>query len=111
VFALLKGGYEVSEHVTVNPVDLWMSSDHLAVHSADLRAAHAAADADVEATQAGWAGESSVAMQTKLSEWQGFTQRICAALDEHHVRFRAAGDAYATTDETQAAYINSQQKS
>jgi WXG100 family type VII secretion target len=91
-----------------NPVDLWISSDHLAMHSADLRTAHAAADADVEATEAGWSGESGLAMQEKLNEWQGFTQRICAALDDHQMRFRAAGDAYATTDDTQAAYINSQ---
>jgi WXG100 family type VII secretion target len=90
----------------VDPADLWMSADHLAMHSADLRAAHAEADADIEATEAGWAGESASAMQLKMAEWQEFTDRICAVLDNHQTLFRLAGNRYQVSDGDRAQAID-----
>lgn len=84
--------------VKVDPIDLRMSANHLAMHSEDLRTAHAEADADIEATQAGWVGASATAMQTKLAQWQEFTARICADLDTHQDNFHAAAAAYEATD-------------
>lgn len=97
----------MSDKVRVDPVDLRMSANHLAMHSEDLRAAHTEADADIEATQAGWVGESAMAMQVKLEEWQQFTARVCADLDIHQANFCSAANAYEVTDADSAGTIAS----
>lgn len=97
----------MADRLRAYPIDLWVSADHLAMHSADLRSAHARADADIEATAAGWVGESAIAMRAKIAEWQAFTQSMCAALDEHQARFRAAGNAFHAAEARHAASLKS----
>ncbi len=108
VIDLLAGGGTMSGKVEVDPVDLRMSANQLAMHGEDLRTSHTESDADIEATQTGWAGQSATAMGAKLAEWQQFTARICADLDAHQGSFRAAADAYEVNDADSAGAIASQ---
>jgi WXG100 family type VII secretion target len=96
----------MSDVVKADPADLLISADHLAMHSTDLRAAHAESDADIEATQAGWTGTSAVAMHAKFTEWQEFTDKVCGELDTHQDNFRAAADAYQAADADGAKSID-----
>jgi len=96
----------MADRVRVDPVDLRMSAGHLAMHSEDLRTAHASADSDIDATQAGWAGASAAAMRAKLAEWQEFTDRVCADLDAHQDSFLSAAAKYESADDAGAQSIN-----
>ena len=95
----------VREPLKVDPIDLHMSADQMSVHHADLRAAHAEADSDIEGAQAGWVGASAAALQAKLAEWQATTERLCGSIAEHERAFRAAGRQYETVDEDGAEKI------
>ncbi|MBN3508333.1 WXG100 family type VII secretion target [Mycolicibacterium septicum] len=88
----------MAEHLEVDPVDLHMSSDHMDMHHADLAAAHAAADADIEAAQSGWVGASAAALQAKFAEWQAASQEMQADVAAHGTAFRAAANGYTTVD-------------
>ena len=98
----------VPEPLKVNPIDLYMSADHMSVHHADLRAAHAAADSDIEGAQGGWVGASAAALQAKLVEWQATTEQLCGNISDHEQAFRAAGKAYQTVDGESAEHITNQ---
>lgn len=82
-----------------------MSADHMSVHHADLRTAHAAADGDIEGAQAGWVGASAAALQAKLSEWQATTEQLCGSIADHEQAFRTAGHTYESVDEVSAEHI------
>ena len=92
----------MADRLRAYPPDLWVSAEQVAMHNEDLRAAHARADANIEATTSGWAGSSAIAMQSKVAEWQAFTQQMCARLDEHHAHFRSTGNAYRQAEEQSA---------
>lgn len=98
----------MAEPLRVDPVDLHMSADHMSMHHADLRAAHADADSDIEAAQAGWVGASAAALQAKLAEWQATTQHLCGSIADHERAFRAAGNQYQTVDGRSADNISNQ---
>ncbi len=89
----------VADHLKVDPVDLHMSSDHMSMHHADLRAAHAAADSAVQGAQTGWVGASAAALQAKLTEWQAATTKLCGDIEYHGQAFRSAGLDYEHTDD------------
>ncbi len=93
------------EPLKVDPIDLHMSADHISVHHADLQAAHAAADSDIEGAQAGWVGASAAALQAKLAEWQATTEQLCGSIADHERAFRTAGHQYETVDEDGAEKI------
>jgi WXG100 family type VII secretion target len=96
----------VAEPLKVDPVDLHMSADHMGVHHTELRAAHAAADSDVEGAQAGWVGASAAALQAKFAEWQATTEKLCGSVADHERAFRTAGTKYQTVDGESAGKIN-----
>lgn len=96
------------EPLRVDPVDLHVSANHMNVHHADLRAAHAEADNDIEAAQTGRVGASAAALQAKLAEWQATTGQLCGSIAEHEQAFRAARDAYQVVDGQSADDINDQ---
>lgn len=91
-------GVVVAEPLRVNPIDLHLSSDHLEVYRAEFGAAHASADADIEAAQRGWVGASAAALQAKFLEWQAATTQLSNDVEAHGAAFRAAAEGYATTD-------------
>lgn len=98
----------MAERLGVDPIDLHLSSDHLDVHHAEFRAAHANADADIEAAQRGWVGTSAAALQAKLVEWQAATAALSSDVEAHGVAFRAAAQDYTTTDTSNASSLDAQ---
>ncbi|SRX92596.1 WXG100 family type VII secretion target [Mycobacterium shimoidei] len=96
------------EPLKVDPLDLHVSADHMSVHHADLRAAHAEADSDIEAAQTGWVGASAAALQAKLAEWQSTTEQLCDSIAGHEQTFRAARNRYQAVDGHSADIINDQ---
>jgi WXG100 family type VII secretion target len=96
------------EPLEVDPVELHISANHMSVHHADLRAAHAAADSEIEGAQAGWVGASAAALQAKLAEWQSTTEHLCGTIADHEQAFRAAGNQYRAVDGQSADNIDDQ---
>lgn len=96
------------EPLRVDPIDLHMSADHMNVHHADMRTAHADADGDIEAAQTGWVGASAAALQSKFAEWQSDTEKLCGAIAHHERAFRTAAHSYQGLDETKAQAINNE---
>lgn len=92
----------------VDPIDLRLSSDHMDMHHADLSAAHGAANADIEAAQAGWVGVSGAALQTKFAEWQAATAAITSDIASHRAAFSSAAEGYATADGDSAETLDQQ---
>ena len=86
----------------VDPVDLRVSAAHMDMHHADLTAAHSAADADIEYSQAGWVGASGAALIAKLADWQAATITMTADIASHGAAFQAAATDYVTVDDTSA---------
>lgn len=78
--------------------DLHVSANHMGMHHAALRAAHAKAYSDIDAAQTGWVGASAAALQAKLAEWQATTEQLCGSIADHEQAFRAAGKTYETVD-------------
>ncbi|WP_343598780.1 WXG100 family type VII secretion target [Mycobacterium sp.] len=95
----------MAEELRVDPVDLHLSADHMSVHHANLRAAHAGADSDIDSAQAGCVGASAAALQAKLAEWQEATEQLCGSIAEHEQGFRVAGRQYTAADEASAGHI------
>ncbi|ORW02543.1 hypothetical protein AWC14_06355 [Mycobacterium kyorinense] len=87
---------------------LHISAEQMNVHHADLRAAHAAADSDIEGAQSGWVGASAAALQAKLAEWQATTEKLCGSMADHEQAFRAARAAYLKVDGESADDIDDQ---
>lgn len=96
------------EPLEFDPADLHVSANHMGVHHADLRAAHAKADSDIDAAQTGWIGASAAALQTKLAEWQATTEQLCGSIADHEQAFRAAGKTYETVDGESADNLDDQ---
>ncbi|MBU8814080.1 WXG100 family type VII secretion target [Mycolicibacterium goodii] len=92
----------------VDPVDLHMSSDHMDVHHADLTAAHTSADGEIEGAQAGWVGASAAALQSKMTEWQATTTKLCGDIAAHRDTYKAAANGYAQNDSHAAEALDRQ---
>ncbi len=86
------------DELKVNPVDLHMSADHMDMHDAELRAAHAAADGVIEGAQTGWVGASASALQSKVAEWQATTTRLSGDIAAHGAAYRMAANGYGHND-------------
>lgn len=78
------------------------------VHQAEFQAAHASADADIEAAQSGWVGASAAALQAKFVEWQATTAALSSDVEAHGAAFRAAAHGYTTTDADNADSLDAQ---
>jgi WXG100 family type VII secretion target len=90
----------------VDPVDLHMSSDHLDMHGSELATSHGAADADIEAAQAGWVGTSGAALRAKFAEWQETTTKLTDDIAAHGAAFRSAASGYQSVDSDGAATLD-----
>ena len=98
----------MSKDLEVDPIDLRLSSDHMDMHRSELAAAHAAANGDIEAAQAGWIGASGAALQAKFAEWQEATTRMTTGIAAHGAAFQCAAEGYATVDEDGADHLDQQ---
>ncbi|MDO3398665.1 WXG100 family type VII secretion target [Mycolicibacterium neoaurum] len=98
----------MADALRVDPVDLRMSSDHMDMHHADLQAAHSAANADIDAAQAGWVGASAAALQARFAEWQNTTAELCGDIAAHGAAFRKSAEGYTTVDADGADKLNKQ---
>lgn len=92
----------LTENVFVDPIDLHMSSDHLAMHEGELSAAHAAADSVMAQAQAAWVGASSAAMRSRLLRCHEETESLISDLAAQGAHIRCAAYAYALTDDDAA---------
>ncbi len=88
----------MAKDLTVDPIDLHMSSDHMDMHRSDLELAHGAANGDIEAAQAGWVGASGRALQAKFAEWQEATTKMTTDIGAHGEAFKTAAQRYAAVD-------------
>ncbi|MEU0493935.1 WXG100 family type VII secretion target [Mycobacterium sp. NPDC006124] len=96
------------EDLSVDPVDLHLSSDHMDMHRSELSAAHTAANDDIEAAQTGWVGASGAALQTRFAEWQEATSKITTDIAAHGVAFHSAAQRYASVDDDSAEHLDDQ---
>lgn len=99
------GGVVMAQVLRVDFVDMEMSSNLIDEHREDLRAAHAAADAAIEAAQSGWVGQSALALQEKLLELQGVTHHANNECDHHSTAITAISDKFQKIDEQEAIEI------
>jgi WXG100 family type VII secretion target len=99
-------GAVMGDRLGVDPIDLHLSSDHMDMHHAELRAAHGAADGVIDEAQAGWVGTSATALQSKMAEWQATTARLCGDIASHGAAYRAAANAYAGNDSDAAKALD-----
>jgi hypothetical protein len=95
----------LAEPLKVDPIDLLMSSDHLAMHHAHHLEAHEAANASIESAGPGWVGSSAAALQAKLTDLQAVTSHISAELEHHRDAFLRIGHSYENIDEKAAEDI------
>ncbi|AWG62451.1 hypothetical protein DDT46_00500 [Mycobacteroides abscessus] len=98
-------GAIVAQVLRVDFVDMKMSSNLIDGHREDLQAAHSAADAAIEAAQAGWVGQSALALQEKLLELQGVTHHANNECDHHSTAITAISDKFQKIDEQEAIEI------
>lgn len=98
----------MADRLTVNPIDLQLSSDHMDFHHGELTAVHDAADGEIEAAHAGWVGVSATALQARFAQWQATTAELTADIAAHGAAFRDAAASYASTDTISAADIDGQ---
>jgi uncharacterized protein YukE len=95
------------EPLRVDPVDLFLSSDHLAMHHAEHVEVHEVANASIEsAANAGWIGSSATALKGKMSHLQQITSHIGSELERHRDAFRQSGHKYTDTDADSAVKID-----
>jgi WXG100 family type VII secretion target len=99
-------GATMGDRLEVDPIDLHLSSDHMDMHHAELRAAHGAADGVIEQAQRGWVGASAAALQSKMAEWQTTTARLCGDIASHGSAYRVAANAYAGNDSDAAKALD-----
>lgn len=90
----------------VDAVDLGLSAAVIDSLADEVRAAHADADARIEAAQSGWVGASAAAMAAKRAAWQGFTSGMYAEMAAHSAKFRAAAHEFQATDSHGAEAID-----
>jgi uncharacterized protein YukE len=75
-----------------------MSSDHLAMHQHELRAAHAAADSAMAEAQPRWVGASASAMHAGLVRWREETDILVGDIGAQADDLRSAAYQYALAD-------------
>jgi WXG100 family type VII secretion target len=98
----------MADQLTVDPIDLHMSSAHMDMHHTDLQTAHVAANGDIEAAQTGWVGASAAALQAKFAEWEAVTTALCTDVAAHGEAFRSAAHSYVAIDGEGARKLDQQ---
>jgi uncharacterized protein YukE len=100
-------GDVLSANLSVDLIDLHMSSDHLVMHQHELRAAHAAADSVMADAQAKWVGASASAIRTALTRWREDTDALIGEITAQANNIRCAAHELALTDSDGANAIDS----
>lgn len=98
----------MAKDLSVDHIDLHLSSDHMDMHRSDLALAHGAANSDIEAAQAGWVGASGQALQAKFAEWQEATTKMTTDIGAHGEAFKTAAQGYAAIDGDSATHLDEQ---
>jgi uncharacterized protein YukE len=93
------------QRLNVDPIDLFMSSDHLDMRQSEHSHVHELANAALESAGVGWVGNSAATLQNKLADLQQITAHIEDELGHHRDGFRQIGHAYSDIDEESAADI------
>lgn len=96
----------LSENLFVDPIDLHMSSDHLAMHQGELSAAHTAADSEMARAQATWVGASAAALGARLLRCREETESLIGDLATQGARIRCAAYEYTLTDDDAALAVD-----
>ncbi|MEE6167935.1 MULTISPECIES: WXG100 family type VII secretion target [unclassified Mycolicibacterium] len=93
----------MSQPLNVDPIELFMSSDHLDMRQSQHSYVHELANAALESAGGGWVGNSAAALQGKLSDLHQISAHIENELGHHRDVFRKIGHAYSDIDEQSAA--------
>ncbi|HZS21173.1 MAG TPA: WXG100 family type VII secretion target [Pseudonocardiaceae bacterium] len=88
------------------PEDLRLSATQTAGHAENVQAVHTASDARIGGAMTGWAGASQAAMAAKAAEWQAASTVLTSRLADHAQSLHASGNAYDTTETTNAESIS-----
>jgi uncharacterized protein YukE len=88
--------------VWVEPEDLHVSAAKVDVHAEELQLHHTAANARIEAAQAGVPAGAAVALGAAVVKWQADTTTLFGSLVKHSQALRGAAVAYVTTDDQNA---------
>lgn len=91
------------EPLEVDPADLLVSADHLAMHHVEHTEVHQAANATIESAASGWVGSSAAALQDKLAHLHSITAHISNELAHHRDAFTQIGHRYENIDDAAAA--------
>jgi WXG100 family type VII secretion target len=91
--------------IRVEPEDLHLSASLVDGHGEDVQLGHAAADAEIQAAQAGLVGLSAAAMQAKAAEWKAVTAALTARLANHSTALRADALGYQQTEAQNAESV------
>ncbi|CPW62561.1 WXG100 family type VII secretion target [Mycobacteroides abscessus] len=86
----------------VDFVDMKLSANLIDGHRQELRAAHASADAAIEAAQSGWVGQSALALNELLLGLQGITHHAGNECDHHSTAIGAISENFQTIEEHEA---------
>ncbi|SIE09026.1 WXG100 family type VII secretion target [Mycobacteroides abscessus subsp. abscessus] len=95
----------MAQVLRVDFVDMRRSAELIDGHCQELRAAHAAADAVIEAAQSGWVGQSAAALQELLAGLRGITHHAGNECEHHSTAIGAIGGKFATMEEHEALDI------
>lgn len=71
----------------------------------DLAARHLCADGVIDASAAGWRGQSAVALGVLADQWAAGTQALLARLGEHAVGLHSSAVAFAEHEQRAAAAL------
>ena len=96
----------MGEFLEVDPIDLRMSSDHMDMHHAEIRAAHAAADGEIEGAAGRLGRRFRCGLAGEDDEWQATTTKLCGDIAAHGAAFKAAADGYTQNDANSAEALD-----
>jgi WXG100 family type VII secretion target len=68
-------------------------------HGEDVAMKHAAADAQIDAAQAGWQGASAIAMAARSEQWLATTSALLARLCDHAQGLHASAHGFAEMEQ------------
>jgi hypothetical protein len=95
----------VADWVRVVPGDLHLSASKVADHADDLQVRHAAANARIEAAQAGVPAAAAVALDAAVAKWQTDTTVLFGNLMQHGELMHQVSVGYVATEESNTADI------
>lgn len=86
----------------VDVADLVASGVAVTTQGEELAARHHGADGRIEAAEAGWRGQSAVALAATAQEWTAATAALLARLRDHASALHTAAEAFAEHEQRSA---------